>query len=268
MNKLLSLIGISSLLLSTSFFVSNEGDRHIDQPNLSNFEKTLNNNETPGEHEALPQTGGVRLTTTYALNLRSGAGTRYRILTTMPRGTTVTSKGSKNGWYKVTYKGKTGWASGKYMKKTATKKTTTAKKTATKKKKTTLNSRARAVMRKHGCGNARLIINDPRVKAGYTGTADWYNNAILLSSKVPSYRLNYVVAHECAHLKQYKVYRGNVPALKKKMNSIYGGSGLTGVERNADCITRKWGYKQYYYTNSCGGARGKAAQAIIKGKKP
>ncbi|MFC9936000.1 MULTISPECIES: D-alanyl-D-alanine carboxypeptidase family protein [Micrococcaceae] len=50
------------------------------------------------------------------LNMRSGAGTGKRVILTIPKGKTVTIRGSKkSGWYPVKYAGKNGWVSGTYL---------------------------------------------------------------------------------------------------------------------------------------------------------
>lgn len=55
--------------------------------------------------------------TAYALNLRSGPGTGYRVITTASRGTTATVLGQRYGWYNVRLaNGTTGWFSGTYFK--------------------------------------------------------------------------------------------------------------------------------------------------------
>lgn len=61
------------------------------------------------------------------VNVRSGAGTNYKILTTAKKGVSTTTKSLEmsNGWYKVTVNGKTGYTSSKYWEKTATAKTVT-----------------------------------------------------------------------------------------------------------------------------------------------
>lgn len=55
--------------------------------------------------------------TTASLNARTGSGVKYRLKFTIPKGKTVTylAKG-KNGWAKVSYKGKTGYVNTKYLK--------------------------------------------------------------------------------------------------------------------------------------------------------
>lgn len=62
--------------------------------------------------------------TTANLNIRSGAGTTYKVLKTAPKGSIVSSAERKGSWYKITYsysvKGKkytvNGWVTGSYMK--------------------------------------------------------------------------------------------------------------------------------------------------------
>lgn len=51
------------------------------------------------------------------LNLRSGAGTNYGILTALPCNTQVTVTEVRNGWGKVVYLGKIGWINLQYTKK-------------------------------------------------------------------------------------------------------------------------------------------------------
>ena len=55
-------------------------------------------------------------TTTTLVNMRTGAGTAYRIVKTLPAGTAlrIHSRHS-NGWYRVTAAGATGWVSGAYV---------------------------------------------------------------------------------------------------------------------------------------------------------
>lgn len=54
-------------------------------------------------------------TTIAKLNLRSGPGTGYAVLLTIPQETTLAVLGNTGGWYKVTYAGKTGYVSGSYV---------------------------------------------------------------------------------------------------------------------------------------------------------
>ena len=63
---------------------------------------------------ALLERSSVKIAITMEnLNLRDKASTSGRILTTIPKGKTVTilSEKDENGWYKVSYDGKTGYVS-------------------------------------------------------------------------------------------------------------------------------------------------------------
>ena len=52
------------------------------------------------------------------LMLRCGAGTNFPIICRLPKGATVTYKGTTTGkWLKVQYKTMIGWAHGDYLKK-------------------------------------------------------------------------------------------------------------------------------------------------------
>jgi uncharacterized protein YgiM (DUF1202 family) len=54
--------------------------------------------------------------TTASLNLRSGASTKYKVLTNIPKGKVVTYVSGSGSWYKVKYGSKTGYVSSKYLK--------------------------------------------------------------------------------------------------------------------------------------------------------
>lgn len=61
------------------------------------------------------QTGQV-INVTTKLNIRSGAGTNYRIVGTVGGNATVTILGQEGSWYKISYNGVTGYVSGSYIK--------------------------------------------------------------------------------------------------------------------------------------------------------
>lgn len=95
------------------------------------------------------EAASVRTNTTYAtianLNMRSGPGTNFKVIFTVPKGKTVTASERSGNWYKVTYSytlnrkktTKTGWVTGAYLKVSQTNakssvqsKTTASKKTS------------------------------------------------------------------------------------------------------------------------------------------
>jgi N-acetylmuramoyl-L-alanine amidase len=49
------------------------------------------------------------------LNLREYPNTGARILTSVPKGTTLAVSAASNGWYRTTYNGKSGYVSGKFL---------------------------------------------------------------------------------------------------------------------------------------------------------
>ena len=129
-------------------------------------------------------------------------------------------------------------------------------------------SKVRAVLNRYGCTSSGISINDRRLGRYANGMADWYNNVVLVRSSMPASRVTYVAAHECMHMRQYRAYRGNVKRLSAAMNRIYGGKGFTGLERNADCMTRLMGIRvtNSAYASSCSGAKKTAALKVLKGK--
>lgn len=64
-----------------------------------------------------------------SLNIRSGRGTKYKKLGSIPSGKTVTVTDISSGWGKVTYNGKTGYCSMKYLKKVSSSTTSYTHKT-------------------------------------------------------------------------------------------------------------------------------------------
>ena len=130
-------------------------------------------------------------------------------------------------------------------------------------------SKVRAVLNRYGCSSSGISVNDRRLGRYANGMSDWYKNVVLVRSSMPASRVTYVAAHECMHMRQYRAYRGNVNRLSAAMNRIYGGKGFTGLERNADCMTRLMGIRvtNSAYASSCSGAKKAAALKILKGKR-
>jgi len=55
------------------------------------------------------------LVTANGLNLRTGPGTDYDVITTIPRGTIINTIGAEGNWTEVTYEGNQGYVSSQYI---------------------------------------------------------------------------------------------------------------------------------------------------------
>ncbi|MBW8383577.1 MAG: SH3 domain-containing protein, partial [Youngiibacter sp.] len=62
-----------------------------------------------------PVISTVERKTTVNLNMRTGPGTSYGIIVTIPKDSSVTAEAESNGWVKVTYSGKTGYVASQYL---------------------------------------------------------------------------------------------------------------------------------------------------------
>ncbi|MBE2277929.1 MAG: SH3 domain-containing protein [Rhodobacteraceae bacterium] len=53
--------------------------------------------------------------TTGGVKFRSGPGTQYNAIATLPKCAAVTTYGSKGGWVEIAWQGQRGWISAKYL---------------------------------------------------------------------------------------------------------------------------------------------------------
>lgn len=89
---------------------------------LSDLEKSYDVHKSEAIQNTLPYSK-----TTENLNLRAGAGTSYKVILTIPKGTVVKVEQEANGWAKVSYNGSIGYVAMSYLVVvTGTVKTTTA----------------------------------------------------------------------------------------------------------------------------------------------
>lgn len=72
--------------------------------------------------------------TTTNLNMRSGASTKHKVLTTIPKGKKVTYVSKSGSWYKVKYGKRTGFVSSKYLKNPSASTNNKTKKSSSSKK--------------------------------------------------------------------------------------------------------------------------------------
>src|SRR3954470_11753094 len=112
-------------------------------------------------------------------------------------------------------------------------------------------------------GTSRWIISG---RYGHWGTTDWYHDTLYISPTVPADRLYDVAVHEWSHELSVLDYHGDVDAAVKAMTRYFGGSGLTGAERAADCMARLQGAGWTHYT-SCTDRRWRSGAAkLLRGR--
>lgn len=102
---------------------------------------------------------------------------------------------------------------------------------------------------------------------GHWGTADWYHATLYVSPFVPADRVYDVAVHEWSHELSVLDYEGDVDAAVSAMNSAFGGSGLVGAERAADCMALLQGATWTHYTSCEDGAWRRAAVKLLAGRR-
>jgi hypothetical protein len=113
-------------------------------------------------------------------------------------------------------------------------------------------------------GASRWVVSS---KYDFWGTADWYHDVLYVDPGVPESKLYDVAVHEWSHELSVLAYGGDVAAAIRAMNSAFGGHGLTGPERAADCMSILQGADWTHYT-TCTDARWRAAAArLVAGKR-
>jgi hypothetical protein len=83
---------------------------------------------------------------------------------------------------------------------------------------------------------------------GNWGLAGMGSSVVYISPTVPSNRMYDVVAHEWSHILSAKVYDNDINSALAAMNAYFGGSGLVGAERAADCMALQLGATWTHYT--------------------
>lgn len=113
-------------------------------------------------------------------------------------------------------------------------------------------------------GAARWVVSS---KYAFWGTADWYHDVLYVSPDVPRDKLYDVAVHEWSHELSVLDYGGDVSAATKAMNAWFGGSGLTGAERAADCMAILQGATWTHYTTCDNATWRKGAAKLVAGKQ-
>jgi hypothetical protein len=113
-------------------------------------------------------------------------------------------------------------------------------------------------------GTVRWVVSS---KYDFWGTADWYNDVLYVDPSVPAARLYDVAVHEWSHELSVLDYGGHVAKAKRAMNRFFGGSGLTGPERAADCMSLEQGAQWTHYT-TCRSIRWRhGARRLVNGHR-
>jgi hypothetical protein len=110
--------------------------------------------------------------------------------------------------------------------------------------------------RAHG---ARWVVSS---RYGHWGTADWYHDTLYIEPTVPSAYLYDVAVHQWSHELSVLDYNGNVAAAVAAMNRYFGGTGLVGAERAADCMAILQGATWTHYT-TCANTHWRAGAAVL-----
>ena len=101
----------------------------------------------------------------------------------------------------------------------------------------------------------------------YWGTADWYRRVIYVSPGVPSSYVYDVAVHEWSHELSVLDYDGDVARATAAMDAYFGGTGLVGAERAADCMAILQGATWTHYTSCPSRAWRDGAALLVRGEK-
>ncbi|HET7311168.1 MAG TPA: hypothetical protein VFJ17_07570 [Mycobacteriales bacterium] len=113
-------------------------------------------------------------------------------------------------------------------------------------------------------GAARWIVSD---RYGHWGTADWYHDTLYIAPTVPPAYIYDVAVHEWSHELSVLDYDADVRAAVAAMDHYFGGTGLQGAERAADCMAILQGATWTHYTD-CADQRWRAGAALLlRGKR-
>ncbi|WP_181372681.1 SH3 domain-containing protein [Geobacillus thermodenitrificans] len=227
-----------------------------------------------------PATGGTTKTTAVAstvyqttanLNMRTGAGTKYKIVLTIPKGKTVKATEKLGDWYKVSYEysekgkkyAKTGWVSGSYLKKVSSQPTTgntsqpdkgnTAKPTAI--TKTVYQTTANLNMRTGAGTKYKIVLTIPKGKTvkATEKLGDWYKVSYEYSEKGKKYtKTGWVSGSYLSEYNQYKNISGtyfftkkasflySVPKQQGSTVKLTDGNGLYSTRMVINSIGQTW----------------------------
>ncbi len=112
-------------------------------------------------------------------------------------------------------------------------------------------------------GAIRWSVTD---RYGHYGTTDLATSAIYISPGVPVGLLDSVVRHEYAHVVSVRAYGGQWRTARDAMNAAFGGSGMAGAERAADCMARALGATWTHHTSCSSSAWQAMGRRLLAGR--
>lgn len=158
--------------------------RNIGQ-NLTDFEvvarlKHISNGANSNNGSSNTTNGNYKTTSKSALNIRSGRGTGYKVIGSIPKSTTVNITDISKGWGKVTYKGKTGYVSMSYLTKVTSKSTSKAT-TREVKNENKMGRLELYLFDSNGQKLAKFVLRDSEYYFEYTTPEVWIGSNKVLS---------------------------------------------------------------------------------------
>ena len=112
-------------------------------------------------------------------------------------------------------------------------------------------------------GDAMWIVR----KQANWGLALMGGGTVYISPSVPNDKLYDVVVHEWSHLLSVRNYGNDVDTATSEMNRVFGGTGLVGSERAADCMALLQGAHWTHYTPCNNSAWRAAARKLVAGQR-
>jgi len=99
------------------------------------------------------------------------------------------------------------------------------------------------------------------------GTADWYRGVIYVNASTPTALLYDVAVHEWSHLLTVRDYGGDVDLTVSALRRAFGGTGILGAERAADCMAIVQGARWTHYTRCTVPAWRAMARRLLRGDR-
>jgi hypothetical protein len=76
-----------------------------------------------------------------------------------------------------------------------------------------------------------------------------------------------VVRHEWSHILSVRAYGGSYTAMMAATDRVFGGSGMAGAERAADCMAIQLGATWTNYTSCSNSAWRAGASTLLSGRR-